>query len=116
MATVTETEEVSPYLHVHQSPLAHSSPTVNFVTFFERDKPGTRKILHGTKAKTFTSIPIIDLTNIDSPSLEVRKAFAQELYDAFSNVGFFYTKGHGVSEELVAQTFDYIKRFFFFVQ
>lgn len=73
---------------------------------------GTRKILHGTKAKTFTSIPIIDLTNIDSPSLEVRKAFAQELYDACSNVGFFYTKGHGVSEELVAQTFDYIKIFY----
>lgn len=31
MATVTETEEVSPYLYVHQSPLAHSSPTVNFI-------------------------------------------------------------------------------------
>lgn len=42
----------------------------------------------------------------------MRKALAKELYDACSNVGFFYAKGHGVPEELVAETFDYMKRFF----
>jgi isopenicillin N synthase-like dioxygenase len=42
----------------------------------------------------------------------VRKALASELLDACSTCGFFYLKGHGLSEELQKETFDVLKRFF----
>lgn len=72
-----------------------------------------RRILRGAEAKpTFSAIPVIDFTNIDSPSLELRQALAKELYDACSQVGFFYAKGHGISEELFGETFQCLRRFF----
>lgn len=119
MATVTETEEVSPYSYIHKSTLLVTRLTrpllsnAQFVTFFEGNKPGTRKVVRGSDAKAaFTSIPVIDFTNIDSPSLELRQALAKELYDACSQVGFFYAKGHGIEEELFGETFEQLVRFF----
>jgi hypothetical protein len=40
----------------------------------------------------FTTIPVIDLTDMTSPDLEKRKKLASQIYDASSKVGFFYIK------------------------
>jgi hypothetical protein len=37
-------------------------------------------------------IPIIDLSNLDSPHLEERQQLAQSIYDVCTQVGFFYIK------------------------
>jgi len=58
------------------------------------------------------SIPTIDVTDIDSPELATRQRIAKELLDACSKCGFFYMKGHGLSEVLQEETFDIMKRFF----
>jgi isopenicillin N synthase-like dioxygenase len=50
---------------------------------------------HGGKG-SFTSIPVIDISKIDSTSLDDRKAIAQQLYDSCSTSGFFYVTDHGV--------------------
>lgn len=64
------------------------------------------------KPSSFTSIPTIDLTELDNPSLEARKAIAKNIYDACHNCGFFYIENHGVPEEVVSETFALLKRFF----
>ncbi|KAL2220288.1 2og-Fe oxygenase family protein [Thermoascus aurantiacus ATCC 26904] len=60
----------------------------------------------------FTSIPTIDISNIDSPSLDARKEISKEIYAACTTTGFFYLENHGLPEELLKETFDAIKRFF----
>jgi isopenicillin N synthase-like dioxygenase len=77
---------------------------------------GIRKI-STTKSETsaigtFSSIPIIDLTDATSPSLDTRKRVAQEIYDACVNVGFFYIKNHGVPDEAIEGIKHEAKRFF----
>jgi isopenicillin N synthase-like dioxygenase len=52
------------------------------------------------------------VTGIDSPELATRQRIAKELLDACSTCGFFYLKGHGLSEILQEETFDVMKRFF----
>lgn len=37
-------------------------------------------------------IPIIDLSNMDNPSLHERQQLAQSIFDACTQVGFFYIK------------------------
>lgn len=61
---------------------------------------------------SFTSIPIIDLAELDSPSPDARKRIAKNIYDACSQCGFFYIKNHGVSEHVISETLDLLKRFF----
>lgn len=61
---------------------------------------------------SFTSIPTIDLAEIDSPSLDTRKKIAKNIYDACSQVGFFYIENHGVSQDVITETLDLLKRFF----
>jgi hypothetical protein len=45
---------------------------------------------------SFTSIPVIDISQIDSESLDDRKAIARKLCDSCSTSGFFYIANHGV--------------------
>lgn len=75
---------------------------------------GTRKINTSGKPSsgTFSSIPVIDLTDATSPSLDARKKVAQEVYDACVNVGFFYIKNHGVPDEAITSIKQEAKRFF----
>lgn len=61
---------------------------------------------------SFTSIPTINLAEIDSPSLDARKKIAKNIYDACSQVGFFYIENHGVSQDVITETLDLLKRFF----
>jgi isopenicillin N synthase-like dioxygenase len=59
----------------------------------------------------FTSIPTIDIANIDG-SLDERKAIAKEIYDACSSCGFFYIKNTGIPESAMSDVFALLKRFF----
>ncbi|WVQ76321.1 hypothetical protein IAR50_005986 [Cryptococcus sp. DSM 104548] len=60
----------------------------------------------------FTSIPIIDLTDAQSPDGEKRRAVAMDIREACLNAGFFYIKNYGVAEEIVDATFTQSKKFF----
>lgn len=61
---------------------------------------------------SITAIPTIDIRDIDDSDPSIRKALAKELYSACSSCGFFYLKGHSISEDLQIQTFEVLKRFF----
>lgn len=60
----------------------------------------------------FDNIPIIDLSNLRSPLLDERRELAKRVYDACTNVGFFYVKNHGISWDLISDVHDAAKRFF----
>ena len=60
----------------------------------------SRPILSGAEAKkTFEVIPTVDVSNVFSEDLEVRKAVAKDLGTAASEVGFFYAVNPPVSTE-----------------
>lgn len=45
-----------------------------------------------SQAANSDQIPIIDLSSIDSPHFEERRQLARSIYDACTQVGFFYIK------------------------
>ncbi|MEM0937090.1 MAG: 2-oxoglutarate and iron-dependent oxygenase domain-containing protein [Pseudomonadota bacterium] len=57
-------------------------------------------------------IPVIDITGFDGGSLLQRQAIADAVAEACSTVGFLYVEGHGLSPQLVDDTFDQARRFF----
>lgn len=62
----------------------------------------SRPILTGADAKkTFEVIPQIDVSNIFSPDLAVRKKLAMEIGQAVKQVGFFYAVKPPVSTKLM---------------
>ncbi|KAK0099744.1 hypothetical protein ONS95_013363 [Cadophora gregata] len=100
------TEVLAPNL----GPPTDKNQSDDYVFFHSGSNPTYRKV---TKSTTqITTIPTIDITDIDSPDPSIRNVLAQELYEACVSCGFFYLKGHGMSEELLAETFDFLKRFF----
>jgi hypothetical protein len=65
---------------------------------FEQSRP----ILRGPNAKdTFEFIPIVDVSNIMSPDLELRKKLAAEVGRAVREVGFFYAVNPPVDPKLM---------------
>ncbi len=61
---------------------------------------------------TEADIPIIDLQDyLTNPTEEALDSLAAQLLYASTKVGFYYLKGHGVSPDLVQQTFATSKRF-----
>ncbi|EKM79175.1 hypothetical protein AGABI1DRAFT_73989 [Agaricus bisporus var. burnettii JB137-S8] len=60
---------------------------------------------------TFEDIPVIDFTNATATT-EKRKELANLIRDASINVGFFYLKNHGISQELIDNAVEAGKRFF----
>ena len=73
---------------------------------------GKRVIKESIGTGVFGDIPVIDLTDASSPSLEIRKRVAKEIYDASVNVGFFYIKNHSVRQDVIDGCFKEAKRFF----
>ena len=72
-----------------------------------------RQILKGDKQKpTFTTIPQIDFSRMDSPELGERKLLAKQIGAAFKESGFLYAANHGISEELQANLHGVIQEFF----
>jgi hypothetical protein len=60
-----------------------------YVTFFAGGDKGKRPILSGANLKpTFDKIPIVDFSNINSPSLEEQKKLSLGVRRAFTDVGF----------------------------
>jgi len=55
-----------------------------------------------------SSIPVIDFSLFQSDSAEC----ARQVLDASQNIGFFYLKNHGVSQDLIAEMFDVSESFF----
>ncbi len=59
-----------------------------------------------------SAIPVIDLEESFSSSLERRKRVAAEVRSACRDIGFFYVRNHGVPETLIAATLETSRRFF----
>lgn len=59
-----------------------------------------------------SSIPVIDIGRLRSPDLEDRQSVAAQLRQVCHEVGFFYIQNHGIADDLIAQTFVEVKRFF----
>lgn len=67
------------------------------VYFHAGSKLSYRRVQSTSGGKgSFTSIPVIDISQIDSLSPDDRRAIARQLYDACSTSGFFYIANHGV--------------------
>lgn len=81
-----------------------------YVYFHSGSETTYRKV--ADTPSSFTSIPNIDLAELDSPSLDVRKRIARNIYGACSQCGFFYVENHGVSQHVITETLDLLKRFF----
>ncbi|KAJ4417038.1 hypothetical protein N0V82_006392 [Gnomoniopsis sp. IMI 355080] len=91
--------------------LTKAQDSGQYVYFHSGSEATYRKVAE-TPGTSFSSIPTIDLAEIDSPSLEARKAIARSIYRACHDCGFFYIKNHGIPEEIISETFDLLKRFF----
>ncbi|KAJ6453196.1 hypothetical protein C8R47DRAFT_1168449 [Mycena vitilis] len=60
----------------------------------------------------FKAIPVIDLSQISSTEPAVRRGLVDEIKLACMEVGFFYVKNHGISEEIMQTTLTQMQRFF----
>ncbi|CZR59381.1 uncharacterized protein PAC_09273 [Phialocephala subalpina] len=86
------------------------TPSQEKVYFHSGSTPSYRLVSSTTTP--ITTIPTIDISNIDSPDPAVRLALAKELISACSTCGFFYLSGHDLSQTLQESTFETMKRFF----
>ncbi|MDT0607639.1 isopenicillin N synthase family dioxygenase [Croceitalea rosinachiae] len=59
-----------------------------------------------------SAIPSVDLKDFISENPERKSKFIKEIGSAFEDIGFVALSGHFLSEELVAQLYDEIKKFF----
>ncbi|KAI7969649.1 hypothetical protein EIK77_000896 [Talaromyces pinophilus] len=92
----TETKTAEEYVYYHQGGI-----------------PGRRPVLRGSKAyQTFEEIPLVDVTDITSPSFEGRKAVADKVAKPCAEVGFFYAQSHDVPQDIIDEIFAAIKEFF----
>jgi len=72
-----------------------------------------REVLTDGKAfKTFTEIPVVDLSPAYSDNLEDRKRLAEEISRAFETVGFMYAKNHGVDKAIVDEAYRVTREYF----
>jgi len=91
----------------------HPEPEPEYVVVFAGKGTIKREILTGSRAKpTFSTIPQVDFSKIDSPSLSDRQAIAKEVGAAFRDSGFLYAANHGISQSLQDGLYRVIKEFF----
>ncbi len=65
-----------------------------------------------SKRVALTEIPVIDLSPLAGGSADEIAAMARALRDACINIGFFYIRGHGVTQDRIDGLFDISHRFF----
>jgi isopenicillin N synthase-like dioxygenase len=65
----------------------------------------------GAKLLPFEAIPTIDISPLFSGDPDKFKETAKQIGVACETVGFFYIKGHGVPEALIARTYELSKQF-----
>ena len=58
------------------------------------------------------SLPLIDISGLQSERIEDRRAVAAELGRACREIGFFYAVGHGVSQPDLDEMFAGSRQFF----
>jgi isopenicillin N synthase-like dioxygenase len=63
-------------------------------------------------ATSFTSVPIVDISGLNSPDRAERERVAGEIGKAAGEVGFFYVSGAGVDESLFERMLASTKEFF----
>jgi isopenicillin N synthase-like dioxygenase len=76
---------------------------------------GIRQILaEGLAAKPipFDAIPVIDFAAMQSDDEVARRAVAEQVCQACTQVGFFYVKHHGVPQSVIEEAFAQARRFF----
>lgn len=95
------------------SKMSASKEEEEVVYFHSGSGPSYRKVkVNGAGSGSFTSIPTIDISNINSPDASVRKALARDVCTACSETGFFYASNHGVLIEDQKDIFETMKNFF----
>jgi len=65
-----------------------------------------------TPPATLDSVPVIDLKGGPGSDPGTHHDIALQIRDVCRNIGFFYISNHGVSADLVANQFEWAKRFF----
>ncbi|GAA5955481.1 hypothetical protein JCM8115_006767 [Rhodotorula mucilaginosa] len=73
---------------------------------------GERLVSNDVEGKSFTELPVIDLSRLQSDSVEERRALAAEVQEAAIATGFFYISNHGVPQDVLDAAFDQAKTFF----
>lgn len=63
-------------------------------------------------SKTFTEIPVVDISGLYSDCIEDRLSVAEQMGKAARDVGFLYVVGHGVSANKIANLRNAAKGFF----
>ncbi|OQV06644.1 hypothetical protein CLAIMM_11186 [Cladophialophora immunda] len=63
-------------------------------------------------AGSFTEVPVIDLSDMCHPDINVRRVVAKKIYDVCVTAGFFYISNHGVPQEDIDMCFRETARFF----
>lgn len=60
----------------------------------------------------FDEVPSLDLADFTSGSDSDKKEFVRKLGEAYTNIGFVSIKNHGLSDDLIAQLYASIEKFF----
>lgn len=58
------------------------------------------------------SIPVVDLSDFTSGDAARKQNFVQALGKAYEDVGFVAVKNHGISDNLIADLYEYVQQFF----
>ena len=58
------------------------------------------------------TIPIVDLSDFTGGNAEKKRAFVQQLGQAYEDVGFVAVKNHGIPDELIGDLYKYVQQFF----
>jgi isopenicillin N synthase-like dioxygenase len=61
---------------------------------------------------TLLHVPVIDLTPYRKGTPEGKAAVAEQVGEACRDIGFLVVSGHGISEDLIRETYDVSKEFF----
>lgn len=60
----------------------------------------------------YDEVPSLDLAHFTSGTAEQKAAFVQALGDAYNNIGFVAIKNHGLTDEMTAELYATIQKFF----
>ena len=60
----------------------------------------------------YSEIPSLDLADFTSGDAQRKKKFVDDLGNAYQNIGFVAIKNHGLSDELTAQLYKAVQKFF----
>lgn len=58
-----------------------------------------------------TTIPVLDIAPLRAGEPGARERLAEELRRAFTEVGFYFVRGHGIPDAAIERTFDAARRF-----